>query len=401
MTDLTHRGARDAGSISRGDAANLLGFRDVATVRSAEAIEVQRVPAAAYSDWGAAFGSLAARADSPNPFMSPASVKAARLFVRDDDLVVLAARSADALGRPLIGVWVLRRMRDLWSLGVEVLQTPLTPKYDCQSAPVLDREHAEAALDALMRHLRSLPGLPRLIRATSWPVALAKGLPSGVRVTFAERWSRAILCGDASMCGEEQLKAGMGGSYKKRLAQERALHRAGHVDVASLRKADAVAAFADFVALEHSGWKGKAGTSLAHLPSDAAYMRATIEAHAADDRLSVDVIRLDGVPVAIGLVVEAGEGSVFWKTAFDERFSRFSPGVLLDMAVTRRLFREGKPMLDSGMMEFTDPGQQIWAGRAPLARATIDLGSGALGWLAGLGLRTRHRLRLLRHRRGG
>ncbi len=403
MTDLTHDNAAHAAGADQHqgqredqqDAAHLLGFRDVAPAKAASAIVVQRVPASAYGNWGAAFADLCKRADVANPFMSPASVKAARVLNADDDLVVLSARNETMPGRPLIGIWVLRRMRDLWSLGIEVLQTPAVPKYECHSAPVLDRDHADMALAALVRHIQDSDGLPHVIRATSWPVVLNGVLPPHVRTTLAEQWQRAVLCVDAAPDGEDHLRASMGSAYKKRTAQERALHRAGCVEIVSLRGADAVAAFADFLKLEQAGWKGKAGTALADLAHEAAYMRASIEAFAKADQLSVDVIRLDGAPVAMGLVVEAGNSSIFWKTAFDERFSRFSPGVLLDMAVTRRLFREGRPMLDSGMMEFTDPDTQIWSGRMQLARASLDLGSGASGWLVRLGKIMRHRLRLL------
>ncbi len=402
MTDMTHDHGAPAAGADRGetqhDAAHLLGFRDVAPAHAAPAIFVQRVPVPAYCNWGAAFADLCARSDAANPFMSPAAVKAARAFTGDDDLVVLSARNETMPARPLIGLWVLRRMRDVWSLGVEVLQTPAVPRYECHSAPVLDRDHAEMALAAMIRHLQDVPGLPRIIRATSWPVALSTSLPDRVSTTLAEQWQRAVLSVDAAQDGESHLKASMGSAYKKRMAQERALHRAGCVEIVSLRKADAVAAFADFLVLEQAGWKGKAGTALADLAHEAAYMRGNVEAYAAADRMSVDVIRLDGAPVAMGLIIEAGSGSTFWKTAFDEGFARFSPGVLLDMAVTRRLFREGRPVLDSGMMEFTDPDTQIWSGRTTFARVTLDLGSGASGWLARLGKIMRYRLRLFQRR---
>lgn len=383
------------------DAAHLLGFRDVAPAGTVASIIVQRVPVPAYCNWGAAFAELCARADAANPFMSPAAVKAARVVTGDDDLVVLSARDETAQGRRLIGLWVLRRTRDMWSLGVEVLQTPAVPKYECHSAPVLDRDHADMALAALVGHLRNEGDLPRIIRATSWPVALNKALPPAVHATLAEQWQRAVLSADVAADCENQLKASMGSAYKKRMAQERALHRAGEVEIVSLRKAHAVAAFPEFLKLEQAGWKGRAGSALADLPREAAYMRGNIEAFADADQLSIDVIRLDGSAIAMGLVVEAGSSSTFWKTAFDERFSRFSPGILLDMAVTRRLFSEGRPLLDSGMMEFTDPGTQIWAGRTVLTRVNLDLGSGASGWLARSGMVMRHRLRLLQRRRKG
>ncbi len=391
-------GARPAQTAATTDMAGLLGLREVAPVAAAQPISVERVDVADYAAWGAAFAELSARAALPNPFMSPAALAAARTVADDEDFVILAARHAEAPGAPLVGLWTLRRLRDVWSCGIEVLQAPCVPKFECLASPVLDTAMSKKAMAALLAHIRASHDLPRLIRATSWPVALGADLPSDVTVHHAERWSRALLVPQDATDAESCLKAAMGGSYKKRVAQERALARTGALRHDSLRRDAALATLDDFVALERRGWKGRAGTALADVPADVTYMHAALRGFARADQLSVDVLRLDDAPVAMGIVVEAGPASIFWKTAFDEAYARHSPGVLLDMAVTRRLFAEGRPMLDSGMMEFTDPATQVWAGRAAMARAVIDLGAGGQGALVRLGHQARHRLRLLQRR---
>lgn len=398
MSEWSTEAARSSPAATTTDMAGLLGLREIAPAAAAQAISVERVDVADYAAWGGAFAELSARAALPNPFMSPAAAGAARTFANDEDLIILAARHAQAPGAPLVGLWTLRRIRDIWSCGIAVLQAPCVPKFDCLASPVLDAAMSREALAALLAHIVAAPDLPRLIRASSWPAAMGAELPSDVAIQHAERWSRALLAPKDATCAEGCLKAAMGGAYKKRRAQERALARTGRLHHDSLRRDAALAKLDDFLALERRGWKGRARTALADVPADAAYMHAALSGFARADQLCVDMLRLDDAPVAMGIVVEAGPASIFWKTAFDEAHARHSPGVLLDMAVTRRLFAEGRPKLDSGMMAFTDPAAQVWAGRAAMTGALIDLGAGGQGVLVRLAHQGRHRLRLLQRR---
>jgi hypothetical protein len=68
------------------------------------------------------------------------------------------------------------------------------------------------------------------------------------------------------------------------------------------------------------------------------------------------------------------------------------------MAVTRRLLAEGRPALDSGMMEFTDPDGQIWPGRLDLCRAALDIRHGLDGHALRAGKQARFVLRRLKAR---
>jgi hypothetical protein len=397
--DLAAATGGKSGAGAMQDAARLLGFADVdAPARAKSWITASVIAAESYVGMGAEFAALAARSDSANPFMSPACVAAARQRFPGAELLVLAARDSLKPGAPLTGVWVLRATRDLWSLGARVLQAPLEPGYDALSTPVLDRAAARASLHALIDLVKNHDGVSRVVRAGSFAVADGPALPAFARLTVAERWERAVLRPPAGIACEDYLAAAMGGGLKKRNAQARALAREGEVAITASRRGQAVDAFERFIALEARGWKGAAGTALARMPADAAYMRACVRAFADADQVSLDEITLDGAPVAAGLIVEAAGYNVFWKTAFDERWRRCSPGVLLDMAVTRRLFAEGRPSLDSGMMEFTDPDGQVWSERLELARACIDFGAGFAGLAARAGKRARHALRLA-HRR--
>lgn len=379
-----------------------LGFGDVAwpapdvshaATRSGEAaspasLSVSRLDLAAYGGMHDAFASLAARALVANPFMSPAAVLASSIGFDPSDIIILAIRpigQEDAL----VGAWVLRRTRDLWSGGAAVLEAPPRPLYECHSGPVLDAACAGEAMRALIDHIAASPDLPRLVRATAWPRSLDALLPHGAHLTPAESWQRAVLGPAPDVDAERYLKGAMGKALNKRRSKLVELGRLGVVATETARGHAAIPAFEDFMALEARGWKGRAGTAIALRPADRDYMRRMIAAFASRDTVALDRISLDGQPLAIGVMIESGPGNLFWKAAFDESHARFSPGALLHVAATQRLFREGRPSLDSGMMEFTTPANLPWSESTAMARVTIDCGSG----LAGIGTRAGSALR--------
>ena len=81
--------------------------------------------------------------------------------------------------------------------------------------------------------------------------------------------------------------------------------------------------------MEASGWKGRQGTALASNETDAAFMRGAIAALAEHGCATVHSIHLDGRPVSMQIVARAGAAAFTWKTAYDEAFHDFSPGMLL------------------------------------------------------------------------
>lgn len=88
--------------------------------------------------------------------------------------------------------------------------------------------------------------------------------------------------------------------------------------------------FERFVELEHSGWKGRKGTSIRSRPGSEAYFRAVVTAATRLGMMRWQKLLVDQRPVAMnmGLVT----GSTYWapKTAYDEEFSRYSPGLELN-----------------------------------------------------------------------
>lgn len=130
---------------------------------------------------------------------------------------------------------------------------------------------------------------------------------------------------------------------------------------------------AEFLALEQSGWKGRNGSALADLEATRAlFLTAAHRAHRAG-RLHLIAMRLNGKPIAMLVNFLSPPGGFSFKTAFDEDFARYSPGVLLqidnldilrdhDLAWMDSCAAEGHPMIDS-----------LWAERRHVARVSVGL----------------------------
>jgi CelD/BcsL family acetyltransferase involved in cellulose biosynthesis len=86
------------------------------------------------------------------------------------------------------------------------------------------------------------------------------------------------------------------------------------------------AAFDDFVALEASGWKGEAGTALAHRPSELALMRDYVTNSSA---AQMRTLRIRGQVAAMQMAVTTAGRVVLLKVAYDESLAEFAPGNVL------------------------------------------------------------------------
>ena len=347
-------------------------------------IVVRRLRPADYAALGPAFNELARRAVAVNPHMAPAAVCAATELLDEADIVILAAWLSEALGHErLVGVWALRRRRD-WRSGFSaVLVAPLLPLYEVSSVPVIDRDHAEDVATSLLRYLTASRDLPKTLALPLRPVdgpgfpALAEACrATGSSLRFYERWLRPVMLPAPGDDAERYLRRSLGQAYKKRMQQFRAVARHGLVTFQRLRGAAARAELNAFLALELSGWKGKAGTAIASRPRDDAYVHRLAERAAEADMLQIDTLLLDGKPIAIGLLLDCAGTRHFLKIAYDERAARHSPGRNLAIAMLRADFA-GTPavVFDSGAGEEVDPGTYPWGERRAMANALLRIGS--------------------------
>ena len=101
----------------------------------------------------------------------------------------------------------------------------------------------------------------------------------------------------------------------------------------------------NFLALEHSGWKAEGETSLRADPDGERFFRtALIRAHEAG---ALDFRRLRVGDRTIAMIVNfiSGDEGFSVKIAHDPAFARFSPGVLLEIELTRAVAGMGRVKL--------------------------------------------------------
>lgn len=128
-----------------------------------------------------------------------------------------------------------------------------------------------------------------------------------------------------------------------------------------------------FLALEASGWKGRIGSALAHDPASAAFFRDIFLAGHRSGRLEALALSLDGRPLAMLVNLIAPPGAFSFKTAIDEDFARFSPGVLLQIENLRLLERDGIDWTDSCAVENHSMINALWRERLSIVRVSVPL----------------------------
>ncbi|GAB4478266.1 MAG: GNAT family N-acetyltransferase [Erythrobacter tepidarius] len=225
---------------------------------------------------------------------------------------------------------------------------------------------------ALFLHLPLLPA--------DGPVnaALERVLVGGARAYYrvAEE-NRALLGGEATAA--EYLAASM--SAKKRKELRRQHNRLAEEGTLVFERLEGAAGLADwtaeFLALEAAGWKGKAGSALACAPETTALFRQSLAGAAAAGRLERLALRLDGRAIAMLVNFITPPGAYSFKTAFDEAYARFSPGMLLQLENLALLERPDVQWADSCAIEGHPMIERLWRARRRMVSCNIAIGGAA------------------------
>ncbi|VWX51406.1 GNAT family N-acetyltransferase [Novosphingobium sp. 9U] len=230
----------------------------------------------------------------------------------------------------------------------------------------------ENAGAALFLHLRDLPLGGPLHAALQAVLAT-----SNRQAEIVHREERALLASE--LTPEAYWDASLSGKKRKelrrqanRLADEGAVQFHRCTDAAGLELWTA-----QFLALEQAGWKGHAGSALACSPATAALFTESLAGAAERGRLERLTLTLDGRPIAMLATFLSPPGAFSFKTAFDEGFARFSPGVLLQ--------RENLAILSNPEIAWTDSCaaadhpmiDHIWRERREVGRISIAIGGAA------------------------
>jgi hypothetical protein len=188
------------------------------------------------------------------------------------------------------------------------------------------------------------------------------------------RLDRALLASDLSP--QAYFDASMSGKKRKELRRQHTrLAEQGTVAFERHRDGTALGQWADqFLELERAGWKGREGSALACNPAKTAYFRNALAGAAAHGRLERLAITLNGAPIAMLANFITPPGAYSFKTTYDERYARFSPGVLLQRENLDLLAREDIAWSDSCAAADHPMIERIWREKRTIARISIAIG---------------------------
>ena len=268
-------------------------------------------------------------------------------------------------------------------------------------AILVDRGAATEALAAMLDWLAARRPRPLGLRlpylTVDGPVATAAAALAarhGMPIETANRRRRAALVagGRTTASFESRLDKRR---RKEWARQRRRLDDLGRVEARVGAGPEAIEAF---LALEKQGWKGARGSALDGEAERAAFAREALARFAARGALSVYSLVLGGAPIAAGVVLRAGDRAFYWKTAYDERYAAYSPGVQATLDLSRRLEREpGLALVDSCAIADHPMIDRTWPDRLELVDLALPL-SGEARTAFALTAALEHRFEALKRR---
>lgn len=373
-------GAMIAGLAGRSSGpANLANIELLSGARAARRLAIY--PASAGFDLADELEHLCARTVESNIFFNPRFLAPAmpRLEDREVRLAVVRDAGDDGGRHRLVAPFSVER--PAVPLGVPVLRAWSSP-FGPNGTPLVDRDDPVGVIEDFLAML-ARPHL-RLPKVFVFPdirldgpvanllrtVAIGRDLAMATTSAGERPFLQSKLEGDNYL--KKALTAHRAGEFrrlKRRLADKGALGY--HI----ARQPDEIRPGVEaFLTLEASGWKGRARTAMVIDRYQAAFAREAAHRLAERDLCRVHSLTLDGRVIACLIVfIEAGMAYT-WKTAYDEDFAAFSPGVLLMIEVT-------KNHLDDPNIEATDscamPDHQmmnrLWSERRPVGTLLIGL----------------------------
>lgn len=222
---------------------------------------------------------------------------------------------------------------------------------------------------ALFLHIAQIPLDGTLYRALQTVAARRNRQVSLVRTE-----DRAMLASPLSP--EAYFEASLPNKKRKELRRQfNRLSELGKLTFERRRDAEGLESWIDaFLALEAAGWKGKAGSALGCAAETSMLFRHGLAAAAKRGRLERLSLTLDGRPIAMLATFLCPPGAFSFKTAFDEDYARFSPGVLLQ--------RENLEILADETIEWSDSCaaadhpmiDHLWRERRTIGSLSIAIG---------------------------
>lgn len=341
-------------------------------------------PATALSAHATAWDDLATNACDPNAFFERWFLAPAMsIFSADQKLAIACVYRGSTrkdVAPGLVGLFPLEQMpRSIWK--ARTLKLFWNP-YTFLLTPLIRQGHAVEAWEAFFNWADERSGcdlidLP-LIRGEG---AVAKALAEVVHrrkapTLISSIHTRALLrrSPSAEECLASSLTTKQRHQYER---QARRLAEQGAIEYRQMATGDDPAQWiAWFIDLESRGWKGEAQTALAADANAHEFFTRVLLSAAERGRLQMIGIWQNGRPIALKVNFIASPGSFAFKIAYDEAFSKFSPGVLLELENIRVLHESSDAAwMDSCAAPDHPMINRIWRDRVLLQHVLLSTGS--------------------------
>lgn len=222
---------------------------------------------------------------------------------------------------------------------------------------------------SLFLHLPHLPADGRVYAALCDVVG-----GTGRAAAVVQRSERAML--HAHMTPDEYFTASMSAKKRKELRRQHTrLGELGTLHFSRETGGDRVGEWIGaYLALEARGWKGADGSALAQHAANAALFTEALAGAARLGLLERLTLTLDDRPIAMLANFHTAPAAYSFKTAYDEDYARFSPGVLLQRENLDLLTLAGIDWTDSCASADHPMIERIWREKRTITRISVAIG---------------------------
>ena len=322
---------------------------------------------------------LASNASEPNPFYeSWYLAPSIEQFGSENDIRLLCVERDDEL----LGLLPLVKPRDYYGYSLPHWRNWVHANCFC-GLPLIAQGTETTAWQTILDWCDGQGGWPMFLHLTHIPGdckptrALTEICKSGRNAFCVKSEQRALL--ESELDPEAYLAASMTKKRRKEMARQgRRLAEQGNLQFARQTDASNLSDWInEFLALESSGWKGEAQSALAANMSTATIFRSALAGAARSGKLERLSLSLDGKPIAMLANFLTPPGAFSYKTAFDESYARYSPGVLLQRENLDLLNRDDIAWCDSCAEEGHPMIDRIWQERRTILRLNLAIGGSA------------------------
>lgn len=318
---------------------------------------------------------LAAIALEPNPFFEHwLLLPALAAYSGADDVRIFTVMQ----GGKLCGLFPFRVASRYRGVPARLYATWRSP-HCLLGTPLVARDCGTQCLLALFEWLRNTASLVEFSYVTAgrpFHQALVEALSrSGGRARVGDVYTRGLLCRDDN--AETYIQSAMSSDSRQKLRRtDRRLSEQGEVTHRVLTASEALQPWIDdFLRVEASGWKGASGTALGRTETDRRFANDVFTSAFERGQLVMVGIDLDGRAIARYCGFVAGEGAFAFKTAYDEAYRRFAPGLLAELDMIRAFHAlPNVTWMDSITGQQNSTIDRLWKHRLVVQRLEVGVG---------------------------